>query len=214
LADSPFPGSLKSSRQHSRAGSLGARLVTALTSDRHFINNSMRESKSSIFADDRVWYDQFTSTDWVHDSIADAYRVKALRSRKDLRGRIKAFFDGTQGWILSALVGFITATIAYTVDVSEAPVFDWKDGYCSEGFFLSEKVCGCRSITWQSLVLKHILFLWCCCTAVLLGFGRIQKFYSINTQCYYPMTVRCSKNTHHIKQICFTPQLRPILIIY
>lgn len=103
--------------------------------------DSLRESKNFAEPDDRVWYDQFTSTDWVRDSIADAYRVKALRSRKDIRGRIKALFDGTQGWILSALVGFLTATIAYCVDVSEAPVFDWKYGYCSEGFFLSEKVC-------------------------------------------------------------------------
>lgn len=100
----------------------------------------MRESKTSLYPDDRVWYDQFTSTDWVHDSIADAYRVKALRSRKDLRGRIKCFFDGAQGWILSAVVGFLTAVIAYVVDVSEAPVFDWKDGYCSTGFLISEKV--------------------------------------------------------------------------
>jgi chloride channel 3/4/5 len=100
----------------------------------------MRESKGSIPGDDRVWYDQFTSTDWVSDSIADAHRVKALRSRTDIRGRILAFFDGTQGWILSALVGFLTATIAYLVDVSEAPVFDWKEGYCSTGFFTSEKV--------------------------------------------------------------------------
>jgi chloride channel 3/4/5 len=87
-----------------------------------------------------VWYDQFTSTDWVQDSIADAHRVKALRSRTDIRGRILAIFDGTQGWLLSALVGFLTATIAYLVDVSEAPVFDWKEGYCSTGFFISEKV--------------------------------------------------------------------------
>ncbi len=100
----------------------------------------MRESKTSLYPDDRVWYDQFTSTDWVHDSIADAYRVKALRSRTDLRGRIKCFFDGAQGWILSAVVGFLTAVIAYVVDVSEAPVFDWKDGYCSTGFLISEKV--------------------------------------------------------------------------
>jgi chloride channel 3/4/5 len=100
----------------------------------------MRESKSASYPDDRVWYDQFTSTDWVHDSIADAYRVKSLRSRKDFRGRLKAFFDGTQGWILSALIGFIIATIAYAVDVSESPIFDWKDGYCHKGFFINEKV--------------------------------------------------------------------------
>ena len=133
-------GSLRTSRHHGRAGSWGQRLVTALTSERHLHRDSFRESKTPLYGDDRVWYDQFTSTDWVHDSIADAYRVKALRSRKDIRGRIEAFFDGTQGWILSALVGSLTATIAYCVDVSEAPVFDWKDGYCSDGFLLSEKV--------------------------------------------------------------------------
>jgi len=130
-----FAGSLRNMRNHNRAGSWGQRLVGALTK-----KDSMRESKSSLYSDERVWYDQFTSTDWVHDSIADAYRIKALRSRKDIRGRIKAAFDGAQGWILSALVGCATALIAYGVDVSEAPFFDWKDGYCHQGFFISEKV--------------------------------------------------------------------------
>lgn len=113
----------------------------------------MVESKSTIHSDERVWYDQFTSTDWVHDSIADAYRVKSLRSRTDIRGRILAAFDGAQGWILSALVGCLTAVIAYTVDVSEAPVFDWKDGYCHDGFFISEKV---RFGTSPFLILEHL----------------------------------------------------------
>jgi chloride channel 3/4/5 len=129
------PGIVHISKNPNRAGSLGQRLISASTK-----KDSMRESKSSLFSDERVWYDQFTSTDWVHDSIADAYRVKALRSRKDIRGRIKAAFDGAQGWILSALVGFLTAVVAYVVDVSEAPFFDWKDGYCSRGFLKSEKV--------------------------------------------------------------------------
>ncbi|TVY91107.1 H(+)/Cl(-) exchange transporter [Lachnellula willkommii] len=142
-----FNGSLHP-KHHSRAGSLGSRLIGALTK-----KDSMRESKLSFFSDERVWYDQFTSTDWVHDSIADAYRVKALRSRKDIRGRIKAAFDGAQGWILSALVGFLTAVVAYAVDVSEAPFFDWKDGYCHKGFFLSEKRCcpqGGRCSSWKA----------------------------------------------------------------
>lgn len=104
----------------------------------------MTESKNTLYSDDRVWYDQFTSTDWVHDSIADAYRVKALRSRTDIRGKILASIDGIQGWILSALVGCLTAVLAYIVDVSESPFFDWKDGYCSQGFLISEKVCPCR----------------------------------------------------------------------
>ncbi|ROW12789.1 hypothetical protein VMCG_00643 [Cytospora schulzeri] len=91
--------------------------------------------------DDRVWYDQFTSTDWVHDSIADAHRAKALRSRKDFWGRVYLVFDAAQGWILSALVGFIVAVLAYIINVSEQTLFDWKYGYCSNKWYLSEKRC-------------------------------------------------------------------------
>lgn len=100
----------------------------------------MAESKGSTFPDERVWYDQFTSTDWVHDTIADSHRVKALRSRKDFVGRVLVILDGAQGWILSALTGFCIALVAYTVNVSEVTVFDYKDGYCSRNWALSEKV--------------------------------------------------------------------------
>lgn len=101
----------------------------------------MAESKGSLFPDERVWYDQFTSTDWVHDGIADAYRVKALRSRKDFWGRLYAAWDSAQGWILSALVGFIVAVLAYVINVSEATAFDFKDGYCATHWYFSEKTC-------------------------------------------------------------------------
>lgn len=155
-----YTGSLRHSRNHSRAGSLG-RLLTAFTSDRSR-QSSFRDGH--LLREERVWYDQFTSTDWVHDSIADAHRVKALRNRKDVRGRIESFFDGAQGWILSALVGFLTACLAYTVDIAEAPVFDWKDGYCSKGFFLSEKVSRnyprisicCSVLSWPIILKRNV----------------------------------------------------------
>lgn len=101
----------------------------------------MTESKGSVVPDDRVWYDQFTCTDWVHDSIADAYRAKALRNRKDFWGRVYLLFDGAQGWILSALVGFAVAVLAYAINVSEQVLFDLKDGYCATSWYLSEKRC-------------------------------------------------------------------------
>src|SRR5579871_2485647 len=136
-------GSVRLPRTFSRTGSFSARLVNALSAeaptDQH-IDHNLSQSKESMYINDRVWYDQFTSTDWVHDKIADAFRLKALRARKDLRGRLYAFFDGSQGWILSALVGCITATIAYLVDIAEPPVFDFKEGHCSHGWYKSERV--------------------------------------------------------------------------
>ncbi|KAK0127432.1 hypothetical protein ONS96_006972 [Cadophora gregata f. sp. sojae] len=177
----------------------------------------MRESKSSLYPDDRVWYDQFTSTDWVHDSIADAYRVKALRSRTDLRGRIKATFDGAQGWILSAVVGFLTAVIAYVVDVSEAPVFDWKDGYCSTGFFISEKHCcpeGDRCLAWESWanfvqipglseqVIEFGIFV---CLVVL--FSTLSCLLTLTTKTIVPSTYHISTLDENLAALSIRPNL-------
>ncbi|KAI0971754.1 chloride channel [Xylaria arbuscula] len=126
-----------STRHHSRHGSWGHRLVQALT-DRQ---DPMAESKGSIAPDERIWYDQFTCTDWVHDSIADAHRVKQLRNRRDWWGRLVVLFDGAQGWILSAVVGVLVAVLAYCVNVAETTIFDYKDGYCKRAWYLREKLC-------------------------------------------------------------------------
>lgn len=95
----------------------------------------------SIFQDDRVWYDQFTSTDWVHDSIADGFRVRELRKRKGIKGKLWAWFDSAQGWMLVAIIGCVTACIAYFVDVTEASIFDLKEGYCSDRWYWSRNRC-------------------------------------------------------------------------
>jgi chloride channel 3/4/5 len=118
-----------------------------------------RESgKTSKLFDDRVWYDQFTSTDWVRDGIADAYRAKELRKRKDFPGRILAFFDGAQGWFLVAVIGCLTAALAYAIDVTESAIFDIKSGYCSTSWYSGKRQCcaGVRSCnnwrSWSSLI--------------------------------------------------------------
>lgn len=128
-------------KNHSRASSWGFRLASALGSGRKFTEHGMGESKASIFMDERVWYDQFTSTDWVHDSIADAFRVRDLRARKDLRGRISAWFDGAQGWLLVAIIGCITACVAFFVNISETSIFDYKEGHCKQGWYFSKRKC-------------------------------------------------------------------------
>ena len=132
---------IRHSRHHSRASSLGVRLAGAGSLDRRTSELGLAESKASLFADERVWYDQFTSTDWVHDSIADAFRLRDLRARKDIRGRIYAWFDGAQGWVLVAIIGFLTSLIAYFVNVSEASIFDVKEGRCEGGWYFSKKKC-------------------------------------------------------------------------
>ncbi|CAG8389688.1 unnamed protein product [Penicillium salamii] len=151
-------GSLRRTRNHSRTNSVGKRLSRRGSVDGDSGPASIPPSTkdnltASSFLDERTWYDQFTSTDWVHDSIADGTRLRLLRQRKDFRGRLLAAFDGAQGWILVALIGCITAAIAYFVDVTEGAIFDIKEGFCTTQFFRSRRTCCqeqaiCNS--WQS----------------------------------------------------------------
>ncbi|KAF8455421.1 chloride channel [Terfezia claveryi] len=127
-----------------RASSFTSRLSKSLA--------TVESKLGQQWADERVWYDQFTSTDWVHDAQKDAYRVKALRARKDFKGRVYALFDGAQGWILVAIIGMLTACMAFFVDVSENVFFDWKTGYCTKGWYLSKKKC-CLSDTMNEFCL-------------------------------------------------------------
>ncbi|KAK5162478.1 hypothetical protein LTR04_003652, partial [Oleoguttula sp. CCFEE 6159] len=137
-----YAASIRIPRNHSRHGSFGLRLANALGVDRRAaFNNTLEASGLSFYRDDRVWYDQFTSTDWVHDSIADVFRVKELRIRKDLRGRLQVLFDGAQGWILVAIIGCLTAVVAYFVDITEATIFDYKSGYCTTAWYSSRRKC-------------------------------------------------------------------------
>lgn len=152
MPSTPRPGTKRhnsqlptGTRMKSRAGSFNhsfsQRLVNALGERRVGLDDSMQSAKTPLWQDNRVWYDQFTSTDWVHDNIADAYRVKALRSRKDIKGRLAAWLDGAQGWILVALIGVLTATCAYFVNTTETTIFDLKQGYCTKKWNSSRKTC-------------------------------------------------------------------------
>jgi chloride channel 3/4/5 len=134
-------GTRMKSRTGSFSHSFSQRLVNALGERRAGLDESTQSARTPLWQDNRVWYDQFTSTDWVHDNIADAYRVKALRSRKDLRGRLAAWFDGAQGWILVALIGVLTAICAYLVNTTESTIFDWKQGYCTNKWNANRKTC-------------------------------------------------------------------------
>jgi len=72
---------------------------------------------------------------------------------KGLRGRLALLLDSAQGWILVALIGVMTAIIAYFVDVTESTIFDLKRGFCKDAWYLSRVNCCAGERTcerWQS----------------------------------------------------------------
>lgn len=73
--------------------------------------------------------------------VKDSYRLRAVHSRPGIRYRLVATFDACSGWIATALIGILTACVAFLVDVAEATVSDWKLGYCTSNPFANREAC-------------------------------------------------------------------------
>ena len=49
--------------------------------------------------------------------------------------------DACSGWLAAALVGILTACVAFLVDIATATVSDWKLGYCKNAVFANRESC-------------------------------------------------------------------------
>ncbi|GME66260.1 H(+)/Cl(-) exchange transporter 5 [Neofusicoccum parvum] len=90
---------------------------------------------------ERLPYNDYTTIDWLHDLVKDSCRYRYVHSRKGVRYAVLAAFDSCSGWIAVAIIGSITACVAFVVDVAEATVSDWKLGYCTTSPLLSREAC-------------------------------------------------------------------------
>jgi len=89
----------------------------------------------------RVWYSSYSSVDWLHDAIKDSARRFRLRKRTSFRGRMRSRIDSSVGWIIVTIVGFLSAVVAFMIVRSEQWLFDFKDGYCTAGWWNAERFC-------------------------------------------------------------------------
>ncbi|GKT91318.1 chloride channel (voltage gated) [Colletotrichum tofieldiae] len=94
---------------------------------------------------DRLPYNDYTTIDWLRDLTKDSSRARRLYARPGIRGQLSRWFDQSQGWIAAAIIGALTALVAFLVDVSVATVSDWKEGHCKKNVFLDRGRC-CRDI--------------------------------------------------------------------
>ena len=72
--------------------------------------------------------------------------MRSVRDRAGLRYKIFSLFDEASGWIAAAIIGCLTACVAFLVDIAEATVSDYKTGYCSHNVLLNREAC-CKDKT-------------------------------------------------------------------
>ncbi|CAM0141901.1 unnamed protein product [Umbelopsis sp. WA50703] len=89
----------------------------------------------------RVWYENYSSIDWIHDHIKEKLRRRKIRSMHGIRGYIMNAFDGAKAWILVTITGLVTAILAWLIDLVQELFTDWKDGFCVENWRYNRKFC-------------------------------------------------------------------------
>ncbi|KAI9357247.1 chloride channel [Zopfochytrium polystomum] len=89
----------------------------------------------------RVWYDDYTTIDWIHDYVKERVRIRRLRSIGGWRGWSLTRLDSLQAWILISIIGVSAGVIASLVAFSQLWLTDVKTGYCSSNFFYRKKYC-------------------------------------------------------------------------
>lgn len=109
------------------------------------------QSMMSETGPERRFYDDFTTVDWVRDTINDSSRVKYIQSIPGFRGRLIRSFDSLQDWILISVVAASFALIAYSIDRVEETLFDFKFGYCSSSWLSPRGECKGEWMEWSQL---------------------------------------------------------------
>ncbi|KAH9812858.1 chloride channel, partial [Melampsora americana] len=89
----------------------------------------------------RVWYDTYTSVDWLHEHVKQSIRRKNLDKIRGLRGQLRRTWDRSQGWFLVTLIGIATALMAGLIVTLEMWLFDLKEGYCASGWMTPKRFC-------------------------------------------------------------------------
>lgn len=107
--------------------------------DSHVSKEEQALAQSTI--GERLNYNEYTTIDWLHDLVKDSYRLRLVRSGKGLRGRLWTWWDASSGWVAVAIMGTLTACVAFVVDVCEATVSDWKFGYCTRNPLMDREAC-------------------------------------------------------------------------
>ncbi|KAF2460892.1 chloride channel [Lineolata rhizophorae] len=104
------------------------------------VSKSEQELKESSVGE-RLPYNDYTTIDWLHDLVKDSYRYRNVRALKGIRGRLASALNSCSGWFAVALIGSLTACVAFVVDVGVATISDYKLGHCRRNPFLSREAC-------------------------------------------------------------------------
>ncbi|KAJ1980256.1 hypothetical protein H4R33_005521 [Dimargaris cristalligena] len=93
----------------------------------------------------RLWFDDYTTIDWIHEFVKEQIRLRTLRALRGVRGSLANMWDSIQAWLLVCIIGVVCGCLAALIDVCSEYLSDLKTGYCARDFTLGQTFC-CKSV--------------------------------------------------------------------
>lgn len=113
----------------------------------------------------RIWYDDYTSIDWIHDHVKERVRLRKLRSKTGIKGYLFNLYDSSQAWIIVSIIGVSCGGIAAFIDVSSQFLTNIRFGYCSKNLLYGYDRC-CKGRE------KNHCFFWKSWSSYILSFSK------------------------------------------
>jgi hypothetical protein len=82
-------------------------------------------------------YDDFTTIDWIHDTIREKKRLRKVKKSS----WIVKYFDAAQAWIVLFFVGVASGCIAAGMDMIIPILEDLREGYCPSSWISRKSSC-------------------------------------------------------------------------
>lgn len=141
--------------------------VDVYTPEDSFIDSHMLNSSRVLYDDIenehgmRWRYDDYTTIDWIHDTIKDRKRVRIIKSLAGFQGKFIKYWDASQAWIILVMVGILSGIVASLMDILipklEAVKNCFQSEYCRELF--------------QGYNLDHFGFVYYVCFGLIFAIG-------------------------------------------
>lgn len=123
-------------------------------------------------------YEDFTTIDWVQDTVLEQARRKAKRREGSgfweqegtlgWRRKVRESYDAGQAWLVITIVGAAIGLISAFLNIVTEWLSDVKLGYCTTAFYLNEQFCcwgsegGCSEWkSWTSVwLINYVVYIF------------------------------------------------------
>ncbi|KAJ3269167.1 hypothetical protein HDV01_001713 [Terramyces sp. JEL0728] len=100
-------------------------------------------------------YDDYTTIDWIHDTIKDRIRQRNLKSLLGWKNKPLQLYDAAQAWLVLTIVGILSGFTASLLDFTSALLETYRHGYCRSNILSSKDLCCagelCDWVSWQDI---------------------------------------------------------------